>query len=152
MVFSAEHDKLVQVDTLPTARSHELRTSPVGSYLAFDIIADVVSSRSYDLLGNAKNRYIVDAIAGSSNRTTILLYLPELIIGRLDKRLFPASIKARNILLRFIGKLVHERLQVLAPERKDVFSVLQSAMDLNTGKGLQMDEIGAESTTLIIAG
>jgi len=152
MVFSAEHDKLVQVDTLPAARSHGLRTSPVGSYLAFDIMADVVFNRSYDLLGNAKNRYIVDAIAGSSIRTTVLLYLPKLVIGRLDKRLFPASIMARNILLRFISKLVHERLKVSAPKRKDVFSVLQSAKDLNTGKGLQMDEIGAESTTLIIAG
>jgi cytochrome P450 len=115
-------------------------------------MADVVFNRSYDLLGNAKNRYIVDAIAGSSIRTTVLLYLPKLVIGRLDKRLFPASIMARNILLRFISKLVHERLKVSAPKRKDVFSVLQSAKDLNTGKGLQMDEIGAESTTLIIAG
>jgi hypothetical protein len=152
MVFSAKHDKLVQVDTFPAARSYKLRTSYVGNYLAFDVMADVVFGRKYGLLSNAKNRYIVDAIAGSSVRTTVLLYLPKLVIARLDKRLFPASIKARNSLLRFISKLLHERLQFLAPKRTDVFSVLQSAKNLNTGKGLQIDEIGAESTTLIIAG
>lgn len=115
-------------------------------------MADVVFGQKYDLLGKPNNRYIVDAIAGSNVRTTVLLYLPKLVIGRLDKRLFPASIKARNTLLRFIGKLLYERSQLSAPIRKDIFSILQTAKDANTGKGLQSDEIGAESTTLVIAG
>lgn len=115
-------------------------------------MANVVFSQKYDLLGDTKYRYVVDAIAGSNLRTTVLIYLPQLVFGRLDKKLFPASIKARNAFLSFIGKLLHERYHRPGLSRKDVFSTLLKVQDADTGKGLQPEQVGAESTTLVVAG
>ncbi|RDL38701.1 uncharacterized protein BP5553_03041 [Venustampulla echinocandica] len=123
-----------------------------GNYLAFDIMSDVVFGKQYNLLGVPKYRFLPDAIAGSNIRTTVLLYLPGLVRGRLDKKLFPACIKARNAFLYFIGKLLHERLQVTSPKRPDVFSALSSENRRAGKDALGPEQLGAESTTLVIAG
>ncbi len=116
------------------------------------MMADVVFGMKYNLLSSPANRFVCDSITRSNVRTSVLLYLPQLALGRLDKRLFPDSIKARNKLIKFISKVIMGRYQIAAPKGRDVFSHLVSAKDPETGKGLDMTEIGAESTTLIIAG
>ncbi|KAG9238185.1 benzoate 4-monooxygenase cytochrome P450 [Amylocarpus encephaloides] len=122
------------------------------NYLAFDIMSDVVFGMQYNLLSAPKYRFLPDAIAGSNIRTTVLLYLPGLVRGRLDKKLFPACIKARNAFLYFISKLLNERLQVKSPNHKDVFSALMSENRKAGKEALGQQELGADSTTLVIAG
>lgn len=122
------------------------------SYLAFDMMADIVFSLNYDLLGNEDHRYLVSAIEGSNVRTSVLLYAPFLLWRRWDKMLFADSIRHRNMFIKFINEIVHQRFKDATPQRRDVFSNLAHAKDPETGKGLEPPEIGAESTTLIVAG
>jgi cytochrome P450 len=127
-----------------------------GNYLAFDIMSDVVFGRKYDLLGTPKYRFLPVAIAGSNIRTTVLLFLPNLTWFRLDKKLFPACIKARNAFLFFMGKLLNERMKASADpvitKRRDVFSALLK-VNKDAGKeAMAQEQIGAESVTLVIAG
>lgn len=124
-----------------------------SSYLMFDIMAEVVFGLKYDLIGSTAYRYIVDAIASSNIRTTVLLYFPKLTFWRLDKKLFPASIIARNAFLKFMGKLLHERYQLKpSADSRDVLSALLKVRDEDTGKGLTTEQVNADSTTLVIAG
>ncbi|KAH8817137.1 cytochrome P450 [Xylogone sp. PMI_703] len=122
------------------------------NYLAFDIMADVVFGMRYNLLGTTKYRFLPDAIAGSNVRTSVLLYLPGLVFGRLDKKLFPACIKARNAFLYFISKLLRDRLQITTPTRKDVFSALVSVNKKAGKEAIGDAQLGADSTALVIAG
>lgn len=131
-------------------------------------MSDVVFGMKYDLLGNPKYRFLPDAIAGSNVRTTVLLYLPGLVWGRLDKKLFPACIKARNAFLYFMGKLLHERLKTASTlssrtttdtsslaGKRDVFSALAKSINNTTTKNSQTltpEQLSADSTTLVIAG
>lgn len=117
------------------------------------MITDIVFSLQYNLVNNPANRFVVDTIERSNHRTAVLLYYPKLTFRGLDKRLFPAAIKARNILIKFISRVIQERFRVIPTSKaKDIFSVLTAARDPETGTGLTIAELGAESTTLIIAG
>lgn len=124
-----------------------------SSYLTFDIMAEVVFGLKYDLVGIKAYRYVVDAIADSNIRTSVLLYFPKLLWRRMDKKLFPASIAARNAFLKFMGKLLHERYQMKpSANARDVLSALLKVRDVDTGKRLSTDQVNADSTTLVIAG
>ncbi len=105
---------------------------------------------TYNLLGETKHRYIIHAIENSNVRLSVMVQLPMLTLWRADKRLFPKAIMARNMFLRFMRSLVHGRMTAVG--RKDVFSILLDAKDPQTGNGLNMAEIGAEATTLLVAG
>ncbi|CEF71864.1 unnamed protein product [Fusarium graminearum] len=122
------------------------------SYLTFDIMADVVFGQPYNLLGNSEYRYVVDSIEGSNIRTGVLIQAPEAYTWRLDKRLFPASIRHRNTFVKFISSLVQERLTTKPLERDDIISHLLTAKDSETGQGFTKNEVAAESSTLIVAG
>ncbi|KAF2472676.1 cytochrome P450 3A31 [Lindgomyces ingoldianus] len=124
-----------------------------SSYLLFDIMTEVVFGLKYDLIGSKAHRHVIDAIAIANIRTTILLYFPKLMWNRLDKKLLPASIAARNAFLMFMGKLLHDRYRVKpADNARDVLSALLKVRDVDTGKGLNTEQINADSTTLVIAG
>ncbi|KAH8723182.1 benzoate 4-monooxygenase cytochrome P450 [Phaeosphaeriaceae sp. PMI808] len=124
-----------------------------SNYLTFDIMSEVVFGLRYNLIGSKVHRYVVDAIAYSNIRTTVLIYFPKLVWQRLDKKLFPASILARNAFLKFMGKLLHDRYQMKpSPNSRDVLSALLKVRDVDTGKGLSTDQVNADSTTLVIAG
>lgn len=124
-----------------------------SNYLTFDIMAEVVFGLKYDLIGSKAYRYVVDAIAGSNIRTTVLLYFPSLMWRRLDKKLFPKSILARNSFLKFMGTLLRERYSMKpSADSKDVLSALLKVRDVDSGKGLSTEQVNADSTTLVIAG
>jgi hypothetical protein len=124
-----------------------------SGYLTFDIMTEVVFGLRYHLVGSKVHRHTVDAIANSNIPTTILLYFPKFMWNRLDKKLLPASIVARNVFLKFMGKLLHDRYQVAPTEKiRDVLSKLPTARDVEIGEGLNAERINADSTTLVIAG
>ncbi|KAF2149255.1 cytochrome P450 [Myriangium duriaei CBS 260.36] len=130
--------------------SQPINMSTWCDYLFFDLITDVVFGASYNLLGAPENRYITKAIEKSNERISVLVHIPELIFQRLDKKLFPRAIVARNYFIKFIKQLVGDRLQ--AKDKTDVFSILLTAKDPETKKELNHYEIIAESTTMLVAG
>jgi cytochrome P450 len=123
-----------------------------ANYLTFDIMTDVIFGESYALLERIQYRHIVKCIEESNVRTGVLLQAGELVTGRLDRRLFPEAIKGRNTFISFVTGLLKRRMQAQPLKRKDVFSFLLGAKDPETQQEMKPAEIGAEATTMIVAG
>ena len=135
------------------ARSNGLpsNTRSTGNYLSFDIMADVVFGARYNLLGDTKFRYVCDTIDRSNVRMSALIQAPKLAALNLDKHIFRDAIKARNRFVKFVVRVVGERMQRSCVS-SDLFANLAVAKDMETGSSFTPEEIGAESTTLIVAG
>lgn len=108
-------------------------------------MSDAVFKQQYHLL-KEDHRPIVAALEAFNVRMGVLLQAPAFYFRCIDKRLFPAAIRGRNMFIRFIMGLLGQRLSTPPLIRNDVFSYLLSARDSDTGEGLTDDEIGAEST------
>lgn len=121
-------------------------------YLAFDMMADVVFSGSYNMMEKPDNRHIISSIEASNVRISVLTQAAELRFWRLDKKLFPASIKARNTFVSFLSKMLVGRLSSQKTDYEDILSLVQKARDPETGEKFGPKEIAAESSTLIVAG
>jgi hypothetical protein len=71
----------------------------------------------------------------------------------LNKKLLPSFIAGRNVFLKFMGRLLHDRYQVAPTEKTgDILSKLLFSRDVETGEGLNAEQISADSTTIVIAG
>jgi cytochrome P450 len=84
-----------------------------------------------------------------------LIQAPNLAGWKLDKYFFPSAIKARNRFVKFVSRVVKEKMEKMdnpSTDCADLFSNLITAKDPETGLGFKPQEIGAESTTLIVAG
>jgi cytochrome P450 len=132
-----------------------------SNYLSFDIMADVVFGAQYNLVGNSRFRYVVESIDKSNVRMGALIQAPALTSFKLDKYLFRDAIRARNRFVKFVMRVVKERLDkggAAAAKSADpvsdhdLFANLAAARDPETGSGFHSDEIAAESATLIVAG
>ncbi len=128
------------------------KNNAAGNYLAFDIMADLIFGGKYNLLERQTYRYVPSVIEASNVRVSAILQAPCLKFGRLDKVLFPKAIVARNVFIRFVGKLLRDTLKVDRSSKRDFFAVLSTAKDPETGSGFTQEEIIAESTTLVVAG
>lgn len=117
-------------------------------------MSTLIYSASYDTLGQDAFRFVPRAIEDSNVRMSVILQAPELLLGRLDKKIFPRSITARNKFLKFIGSMIASRTKANpgGKHAEDIFSFLQNAQDPETGKGFGIEELMAESATLIVAG
>ena len=123
-------------------------------------MGSVIFSGKYDTLGKPDDRWVIGAIEQSNVRVSVLFQAPLVSIGKLDRYLFPAAIAARNRFIPFVTRILRERLQRKEqleksgrePEFADIFSFLAKATDPETGKGFGLAELGAETTTLIVAG
>jgi cytochrome P450 len=115
-------------------------------------MSDVVFGEKYELLDKPKYRYVPEAIEASNVRISTVVQADELGRWKVDRRLFPRAILARNTFIRFVGRLLHRRMNVAPMKRDDIFTYLLDAKDEETDKGFTTAEIGAEATTLIVAG
>lgn len=118
-------------------------------------MADVVFGAAYNLVRDPRFRYVCEAIDTSNVRVSALIQAPSLAGWKLDKYVFPSAIKARNRFVKFVSRVVKERMEKMEKPSAggaDVFSNLITAKDPETGLGFRPQEIGAESTTLIVAG
>jgi cytochrome P450 len=145
-------------------------SSHQANYLSFDIMSDVVFGARYHLLTSPRFRYVVECIEASNVRMSALIQAPWYAALKLDKYLFRGAIKARNRFIKFVSRAVKDRMdkaigtaasskhpaktadEVEEAGEEDVFARLESAKDPETGSGFRLDEIAAESTTLIVAG
>lgn len=116
------------------------------------MMANIIFSASYNTIGAEDYRYVVQAIEESNVRMSVILQAKELTFRKIDKYLFPTSIVARNKFVRFVSRMMKDRLKRVDLENRDVFSLFQNAKDPDTGKQLGEAELGAESATMIVAG
>lgn len=152
MVYSAEYGKMVYVSSFPLLAKAEILTFLPANYLTFDIMSRIIFGESFDLIGSPKNREIVKCIEDSNVRTGVLSQAGELSTRRLDRWLFPQAIQGRNAFIRFVNILLKKRMSAKPLKRHDAFSFLLDAVDPETQQGFTPAEIGAESTTMIVAG
>lgn len=115
-------------------------------------MADIVFSRSYNAIEKPDYQHIPQAIEGSNVRISVLIQAAELRFWRLDKKLFPASIKARDSFVKFVSEMVTSRLSSKRSDYQDILSLVQNAHDPETGEKFSTKEIAAESATLVVAG
>lgn len=115
-------------------------------------MTDVTFSALFNTIGSEEYRYAMRAVEDSNIRLSVLVQAPEVAFRRLDKRIFPDAIVARNKFVKFIKKILNDRLKAFEPESKDIFSFLLQAKDPVTGNGLIMGELSTETATLIVAG
>lgn len=120
-------------------------------YLTFDIMLDIIYRSKTDMLGNPKNRPLLDAIATSNIRVGVMIPLHFLKGTRVERYLFPSSILARYQFIGFVRELLSEKKaeKKKTEEGKSVYSILMGARN---GEGLSDSAIAAESTNLITAG
>jgi hypothetical protein len=105
----------------------------------------------YATLTDNAHRHIFEDIRQSNIRLSVLMQAVELRFTRLEKKLFPKSIKARKSVLKFIAEVLQERGKIGSGESRDVFSLLIASKDPETGLAITPDQIASETTTLIIA-
>ncbi|KAI1841851.1 hypothetical protein JX266_011929 [Neoarthrinium moseri] len=141
------------------------------NYLSFDMMADIVFGAQYNLLGDDRFRYVTEMMEKSNVRISALVQFPSLSWLRLDKHLFQEAIFARNRFLKFVFRLLRDRMELsngnvcgifekshatsqlsYSTKSRDIYSRLQEARDPQTGAGLRKEEMASESTTLIVAG
>ncbi|KAH9211037.1 cytochrome P450 [Leptodontidium sp. 2 PMI_412] len=124
-----------------------------GNYLSFDIMANVVFSHPLDLLSRPDNRFIVHATDDMMYRVGVLSHIPRLLKWKALKWIIS---KGQLSAIRFFEKatqIAMTRLQGAALEgHRDAFQNLMEAKDSETGEGLPIPELLAESVTLIVAG
>ncbi|PWY87438.1 cytochrome P450 [Aspergillus heteromorphus CBS 117.55] len=122
------------------------------NFLTFDIMSDVLFGEHYNMVTSEENRYVVKAIEDSNVRTSVLAQAPILAFRRWDRKLFAQSILARNKFIQFVNALLQRRFKAAKSARQDVFTFLLDAKDPETQQSLSLAEIGAETTTLVVAG
>lgn len=135
------------------ARCHDMNSLPdiaLAEYLFFDLITNIVFGRTYDFLGSNENRFITKAIQHSNVRMSTLAQWPAILWRRTDKKMFSKFMKARDQFLRFMMRISKERMGV--EKNLDVYSLLHKSKDPETGKALSQQELGAERTTISVAG
>lgn len=91
------------------------------------------------------------SIQNSNVRAGVLSNAAELKFWRLDKKLFPAAIVARNHFIGFIQKTLYKKMTE-KERQQDIFSTLVHSQDEATHTGLSKEELAAETANLISAG
>jgi len=114
------------------------------------MISDIVFGHTYNLLGDPEHRYITHAIEASNVRISVFVQEVLIAIFRMDKKLFPAAVVARNQFLKFMRALVARSMEI--KHVGDVFGIMLDAKDPETNQGLTPNQTAAEATTLLVAG
>lgn len=122
------------------------------NWLTFDFMFSFIFTDKYNMLERQQYRYIPKVIEVSNIRVSAILQAPILKMFRVDKLLFPRAIAARNIFLRFVGKLLRDTSRADNSKRTSLFQMLRHTRDPVTGRGFTPEEMVAESVTLVVAG
>ncbi|KAL1964516.1 hypothetical protein VTN77DRAFT_6942 [Rasamsonia byssochlamydoides] len=123
-----------------------------ADYFTFDVMANIIFGVPWSTLRSPTYRFVPEVIAESNVRVGTIGQAPVLTLFRLDKYLFPTSIKARDRFVQFVDEMLREGIKAASKSGKGVFALLTNAKDPETGLPLKMKELGGESATLIVAG
>jgi len=78
---------------------------------------------------------------------------PEISTWKMHKRLFLEATVAHNKFIRLVTKTLKDRMELIkSDDSTDIFNFLAKAKDPETQDIFGLTELGAESTTLIVAG
>ena len=97
-------------------------------------------------------RHVVPAIEESNIRLSVLWQAPELAFSGLDRKILPGSVRAARTFVDFLRMILKNRLQQKETGSRDIFSFLQQFKDPDTGEGLSIKELSAETATFLVAG
>ncbi|EXJ68907.1 uncharacterized protein A1O5_07839 [Cladophialophora psammophila CBS 110553] len=138
-----------------SAWSLPLDMSKFANYLSFDIMTDVIFSVKRHLIENPDYRWITSCIESMMNRIGVVSMVPWTRWWGLGLHwaIKPDGVRAY---LRFHDEAEYfakARMKQQLPEgRKDVYQNLLNAKDAQTGEGLPLPELLAETGLLIVAG
>jgi hypothetical protein len=82
-----------------------------------------------------EHRYVIDAIEDANIRLGVISQAMELTYKHLDRRLFLKSAISGYKFVKFLRRLLRQRLEKGDTGSKDIFSFLQKCKDPDTGKG-----------------
>ncbi|KAF5860738.1 hypothetical protein ETB97_001179 [Aspergillus alliaceus] len=131
----------------PYASSDEARglrqnfLGPQGDYFTFDAIAEIIFGMRYNALREPTYRFVAHALEASNVRISALAQAPMLTTGRLDKNLFPSSIRGRNQFLGFISSLLRCCSKASFSDNGNMFTFLETTKDPVKEKMLSKSEI-----------
>jgi len=142
-----------------------LNMSQWCNWLVFDIMGELVFGKSFGTLGShIPNRKAIFLLGRAARRNYVVAAMPALVSTGLEKFLpvLRGLYRDRCRYLAF-GKQqvvkVMERQQQQSDDnknplkkRKDIFSLLLTAQDPDTGDNIPLPELWMESNTLIVAG
>lgn len=122
-------------------------------YLSFDIMGNLVFSKTFDMLGSTKERYLQRLLKVTTARTLTVGVCDALRILRADVILLPIFIQFRKF-ITFCDEQANERVERhrRGDKRQDIFKHLVEARESETGRGLTMPELWSESILLVISG
>ncbi|KAI9714040.1 MAG: hypothetical protein M1820_000770 [Bogoriella megaspora] len=122
-----------------------------ASYLAMDVVLDVVFGEEYNLIEKPDSRNVVQSVEDCNIRTGVLFQASELKNRFVDRWLFSESIVSRKTLIHFINSLLAKWMKSSPKGRKGVLSnFLIDGEDSKNGPSLA--DLGSEATTLLMAG
>ena len=121
----------------------------LGSYLSFDLMAELVFGKAFRMLEVVDNRFIIDLIQVAAFRVGVCLQLPKLATWNLDKILSPFVRRLRDQYVQVSRKMAVDRMR-MESKRQDLFSHILAAKDPRTGRGFSMDEIWANLPSLLL--
>ncbi|KAF2702911.1 cytochrome P450 [Pleomassaria siparia CBS 279.74] len=124
-----------------------------SSYFSFDVMSKIIFAQNYDLIGNDEHRGFIKDIMRNNVRISVYYNYISLKSLKMDKWLFPESIRGRNAFLVYISRFLSgagEKTEIEGS--KHLFKILESASDPQTGRKLSAVELRSETATLIGAG
>jgi len=147
---------LADRDSSRTNNGKDLWTHPKNvaqwcNFLSFDLMAELVFGKSFQILEQFDNRYIIDLIQYTAFRVGVCLQMPELAQWNVDKVVAPNVRSLRDQCVALSKKMAVDRVN-MDTTRQDLFSHILAARDPETGKGFSLDELWGESTLLTVAG
>lgn len=151
-----------------------LNMSQWCNWLVFDIMGELVFGKSFGTLGShIPNRKAIFLLGRAARRNYVVAAMPALVSTGLEKFLpvLKGLYRDRCQYLAFgkqqVVKVMERQQQekqqkrsgddnddnkILLTKRKDIFSLLLTAQDPDTGDGIPLPELWMESNTLIVAG
>jgi cytochrome P450 len=124
------------------------------TYMIFDTLSDFVFGIDRKLLEVHDSRSVVPNMEELLRRGAMLLHSPLLVLGRIDRALFPKYDQARRQVSEYMKGVLREHYSraKTTEGNEDLFSYLQKTKDLETGELLSPSESRAEAVILITAG
>lgn len=114
-----------------------------------------IFGQEYDMLGSEEHRCLVKDIQRSNVRMSVLYNDNIFRFLRLDRILFPKSIAGRRTFLHYIQLFLANSSAGVPSSTRDksnLFHLLKTVHDPESGRQLRPAELRAEAATLIAAG
>ncbi|KAL3471778.1 cytochrome P450 [Aspergillus californicus] len=124
------------------------------SYLAFDVMSEFLFGVNYNLLQDESLRKVVHNIEDTHMRHYVLLHLPALFLGRMDKKVFRQAVRGSRGYLSFMDRLLkdHSNLNLAEKTNANAFSAFADAKDHAGNPLFTAKELHSEAVLLTSAG